>query len=110
LSQAAATLPARLSQTACVQEAVRNKRQLVCTAGFHTHMEKRPSECQRKVSKQKVKKATKNANSYGKPKIHPTINKPFVNNPNGKLPRLITTILQRILDALVLNNTKYLTL
>ena len=56
------------------------------------------------------RKATENADSYGKQQIHPTIKKTFINNPNGKVSGLITTILQRILDALVFNNTKYPTL
>ena len=36
--------------------------------------------------------------------------KTFVNNPNGEISSSIPTNLQRILDALVFNNTKYLTL
>ena len=69
-----------------------------------------------KISQQTVKlarserKATKNADSYGKQQMHPTIKKIFVNNPKGEISGLVITILHRILDALVFNNTKYPTL
>ena len=36
--------------------------------------------------------------------------KNMVNNPNGEISGLIITILERILDALLFNNTKYLAL